>query len=102
MRSPAGKLHPSPVPEFSMRPQVADSDRRSRLLAASLLWLLVGSVLLATTVVPVHTDFLGWTPMFWLLWAPLAVALTLEPSLPRQLLALCRPRRRSASRLIWH
>jgi len=85
-----------------MRPQIADSDRRSRLLAASLLWLLVGSVLLATTLVPAHTELLGWSPMFWLLGAPLAVALTLEPGLPRQLLALCRPRRRNASPLIWH
>jgi hypothetical protein len=102
MRSAAGKLHPSPVPEFSMRPQVADSDRRSRLLAASLLWLLVGSLLLATTLVPAYTELLGWAPMFWLLWAPLAVALTLEPSLPRQLLALLRTRRRSRPALIWH
>ena len=85
-----------------MRPQLADSDRHSRLLAASLLWLLAGSVLLATTLVPAHTEFWGWTPMFWLSAAPLAVALTLEPSLPRQLLALCRPRRRSTSPLIWH
>jgi uncharacterized membrane protein len=85
-----------------MRSQAPDSVRRSRLLAASLLWLLVGSMLLATTLVPAHTELLGWTPMFWLFCAPLAVALTLEPSLPRQLLALCRPRRRRASRLIWH
>jgi hypothetical protein len=101
MRSPAGKLSPSPVPEFSMRLQITDSDRRSRLLAVSLLWLFAGSVLLATTLVPTHTELLGWTPMFWLVCAPLAVALTLEPGLPRQLLALCRPRRRASS-LIWH
>ncbi|GFZ88776.1 hypothetical protein [Dyella caseinilytica] len=85
-----------------MRSQIAVSDRRSRLLAASLVWLLAGSVLLATTLVPAHTELLGWSPMFWLLCAPLAVALTLEPSLPRQLLALCRARRRNASSLIWH
>ena len=85
-----------------MRPQVTDSDRRARLLAASLLWLLAGSVLLVTTLVPAHTPWLGWTPMFWLFWAPLAVTLTLEPRWPRQLLALCRPRRRHASPLIWH
>ena len=85
-----------------MHPQRADSDRRSRLLAVSLLWLLVGSVLLATTLVPAYTELLGWSPLFWLLCAPLAVALTLEPGLPRQLLALCRPRRRHASSLIWH
>ncbi|GLQ50770.1 hypothetical protein ACFFJT_05660 [Dyella flava] len=85
-----------------MRPQVTDSDRHSRLLAASLLWLLAGSVLLATTLVPAHTRLLGWAPMFWLLCAPLAVALTLEPNLLRQLLAACRPRRRNVSRLLWH
>jgi hypothetical protein len=85
-----------------MRPQSAASDRRYRLLAAALAWLLLGSVLLATTLVPAHTELLGWSPLFWLLCAPLAVALTLEPSLPRQLLALCRVRRRNASQLIWH
>lgn len=85
-----------------MRPQVSDSDRRSRLLAASLLWLFMGSVLLLSTLVPAHTELLGWAPMFWLLWAPLAVALTLEPKLPRQLLALRRSRHRSAHRLIWN
>jgi peptidoglycan/LPS O-acetylase OafA/YrhL len=85
-----------------MRPQVIDSYRHSRLLAASLVWLLIGSLLLASTLVPAHTEWLGWGPMFWLLGAPLAVALTLEPSLPRQLLALCRPRRRNSSPLIWH
>jgi hypothetical protein len=102
MRSAAGTLSLSPVPEFSMRPQVADSDRHSRLLAASLLWLLVGSLLLATTLVPVYTALWGWAPMFWLLCAPLAVVLTLEPSLPRQLLALLRTRRRRRASLIWH
>jgi hypothetical protein len=85
-----------------MRSQVTDSDRRSRLLAAALIWLLSGSALLATTLVPVYTELLGWAPLFWLFCAPMAVTLTLEPRLPRQLLALCRPRRRNASRLIWH
>jgi hypothetical protein len=85
-----------------MRPQVNDSDRRSRLLAVSLLWLLGGSLLLLSTLVPAHTELFGWAPMFWLLWAPLAVALTLEPRLPRQLLALRRSRRRAASHLIWN
>ena len=85
-----------------MRPQVVDSNPRTRLLIASLLWLSVGSVLLLTTVIPAHTDFLGWTPMFWLFWAPLAVTLTLEPKLPRQLLALRRSRRRNTAHLIWN
>lgn len=85
-----------------MRTPLVDVHRHSRLLAASLVWLLAGSVLLATTLVPAHTEWLGWAPMFWLLGAPLAVALTLEPRLPQQLLALCRVRRRKPSPLIWH
>ena len=85
-----------------MRPQVVDSNPRARLLVASLLWLSMGSVLLLTTLVPAHTDFLGWTPMFWLLWAPLAVTLTLEPRLPRHLLALRRSRRRNTAQVIWN
>jgi len=40
--------------------------------------------------------------MFWLLWAPLAVTLTLEPKLPRRLLALRRSRRRNTAHLIWN
>jgi hypothetical protein len=85
-----------------MRPHVVDSNRRAGLLIASLIWLSVGSALLLTTLVPAHTDFLGWTPMFWLLWAPLVVTLTLEPGLPRQLLKLRRARRRNAMQLIWN
>jgi hypothetical protein len=85
-----------------MRQPNIDSPRRTRLLAASLAWLLVGSVLLLSTLVPAHTELLGWSPMFWLLLAPLAVTLTLEPGLPRQLLALRRVRRRNAHHLIWN
>jgi hypothetical protein len=85
-----------------MRQPIIDTDRRSRLLAASLLWLFGGSLLLLSTLVPAHTALLGWAPMFWLLWAPLAVTLTLEPRLPRQLLALCRSRRRNTTHLIWN
>jgi hypothetical protein len=85
-----------------MRPHVVDSDRHARLLALCLLWLLAGSFLLASTLVPAHTEWLGWAPFFWLFFAPLTVALTLEPRLPRQLLRLCQPRRRRASQLIWH
>jgi hypothetical protein len=84
-----------------MRPQPLDLDRRSKLLAIALLWWLAGSILLASTLVPAHTEWLGWTPFFWLFVAPLAVALTLEPRLPRQLLSLRRPRRNSAQ-LIWN
>ena len=80
----------------------ADTARRERLLGGSLLWLLAGGLLLLTTLVPAHTDALGWTPAFWLVGAPLIVLLALEPALPRQLLALRRPRRRRAVQLIWN
>ncbi|HKT29840.1 hypothetical protein [Dyella sp.] len=79
-----------------------DTSRHPRLLATALLWLFAGSLLLATTLIPAHTDLLGWTPFFWLFVAPLAVALTLEPRLPRQLLSLRKQRRRTTSQLIWN
>lgn len=85
-----------------MRPPIVDVERRSKLLAFALLWLLCGALLLVSTLVPAYTDWLGWTPFFWLFVAPLAVALTLEPRLPRRVLALLKPRRRHTSHLIWH
>ena len=85
-----------------MRTQVLASPQHQRLLGATVLWLFAGSGLLLTTLVPVHTELLGWTPAFWLLGAPLVVLLALEPALPRQLLALCRPRQRAVRRAIWH
>ena len=85
-----------------MRPTHHQAALHERLLGASLLWLLAGAVLLLTTLVPVRTELLGWTPAFWLVGAPLVVVLALEPSLPRQLLALLRPRRQRAAQPIWH
>jgi hypothetical protein len=82
--------------------KLVDDGRHSRLMVATLLWLLGGMVLLATTLVPAHTALLGWAPTFWLLLAPLAVLLTLDPSLPRQLLALMQPRRRTAAHWLRH
>lgn len=87
-----------------MRTQPLPSLHHQRLLGAAVLWLIAGSVLLLTTLAPLHTDRLGWTPLFWLVCAPLAVLLVLEPTLPRQLLALCgsRPRRRALHLAQWH
>ncbi|KZC40255.1 MULTISPECIES: hypothetical protein [Rhodanobacter] len=85
-----------------MRTPAPPSIRHQRLLGATLLWLLAGGVLLLSTLVPAYTEALGWTPGFWLLGAPLVVLLALEPSLPRQLLALCRPRRRMVRSAVWH
>lgn len=84
-----------------MRTPALPSTHHQRLLGAAMLWLLAGGVLLLSTLVPAHTELLGWTPAFWLLGAPLVVLLALEPSLPRQLLALCRSRRRMSHAAIW-
>ncbi len=72
------------------------------LVAAALLWLLGGNVLLLSTAVPLRSELLGWTPAFWLLAAPLIMLLALQPSLPRQLKSLCRPRRRAMCSVAWH
>jgi hypothetical protein len=85
-----------------MRTPALSSQHHQRLLGAAVLWLLGGGALLLSTLVPAQTDLLGWTPAFWLVGAPLVVLLALEPSLPRQLLALCRPRRRMVRRVAWH
>ena len=77
-----------------MRPTAIDHRRHDRLLGTALLWLVAGVALLATTLVPAHTALLGWAPLLWLLAAPLALLLILEPGLPRQLLARKRARRR--------
>ena len=85
-----------------MRTQTSDTARHHRLAAGALLWLLAGAALLLTTLVPARTDLLGWTPAFWLVGAPLALLLVLEPRLPRDLLALALRRRPRAHRAVWH
>lgn len=90
-----------------MRPPPLSENHRhnashQRLLGAAMLWLCAGSFLLITTLMPVYTDMLGWTCTFWLVGAPLIVLLTLEPSLPRQLLALRRHRQRSLHTMMSH
>ncbi|HKR77613.1 MAG TPA: hypothetical protein VJR95_13230 [Rhodanobacter sp.] len=81
-----------------MRPTVIDHRRHERLLGIALLWLAAGGALLVTTLVPAHTALLGWAPLLWLLLAPLALLLILEPGLPRQLLARRHARRGHALR----
>ena len=44
-----------------------------QLAAGAGLWLLLGGFLLALTPLPAHTDALGWSPLYWLLLAPLCV-----------------------------
>ena len=85
-----------------MRPQTLSSAFRQRLLGAALLWLLGGGTLLLTTLVPLHTELLGWSPAFWLVGAPLIILPGLEPALLRALLAPRRPRRRVRHHAVWH
>jgi hypothetical protein len=84
-----------------MRRRHESLERHQRLLAAALGWLAAGAALLLTTLVPARTALLGWTPAFWLLGAPLALVLALEPGLPRALLAALR-RGRRAIHPAWH
>jgi hypothetical protein len=67
-----------------MRTSSLPSPHHPRLFAAAGTWLLAGSGLLLSTLVPAHTSLLGWTPAFWLLVAPLLVLLALAPGLPRR------------------
>lgn len=86
-----------------MRPPALSVTRHhQRLLGAATLWLLLGSLLLLTTLVPAYTELLGWSAAFWLVGAPLIVLLTLEPSLPRQWLARRRSREQALRLVMWH
>ena len=86
-----------------MRRQLLPSPHHERLFAAAVLWLLAGGFALLTTLVPAHTELLGWAPLFWLLGAPLAVLLVLEPGLPRRLLGRRTVHRaRSIHGVVWH
>lgn len=82
-----------------MRAQTTPTNH-ALLLGMLTLWLLAGSLLLLSTLVPAQTDLLGWTPTFALLLAPSIMLLALEPTLPRQLLAL--RRHRTTRPPIWH
>jgi hypothetical protein len=88
-----------------MRQYRESQARHHRLLAAALGWLVAGAVLLLSTLVPARTELAGWTPAFWLLGAPLALLLALEPGLPRAVLALALRRgrrRRAPMQAAWH
>ncbi len=86
-----------------MRHQLLPSPHHQRLVATAIVWLLIGSFLLLTTLVPAHTSLFGWTTTFWLLGAPMIVLLALEPQLPRQLLLGRRSRRVQVTQaVVWH
>jgi hypothetical protein len=86
-----------------MPTELPPSGHHQRLFVAAALWLLAGAFALITTLVPAHTELLGWTPMFWLLAAPLTVLLALEPQRVSRLLT--RRRRLPLSAIhgvVWH
>lgn len=60
---------------------------RRTLALIALAWLAGGMLLLLLTPLSGRTDALGWTPLFWLLLAPMSVLVTLKPRLPLDLLA---------------
>ncbi|HUH55706.1 MAG TPA: hypothetical protein VLZ32_08230 [Rhodanobacter sp.] len=82
-----------------MRTSMLPSPHHPRLLAVAVLWLATGAMLLLTTLVPAHTELLGWTPLFWLVGAPVVALLGLEPAL---LPLLARRRRRANNGAAWH
>lgn len=86
-----------------MRPaQLASSPYHQRLIGAAALWLLLGSALLLTTLVPAYTELLGWSSAFWLVGAPLVVLFTLKPSSPRRWLARRRSHNQALRLVMWH
>jgi len=85
-----------------MRATPPSRPDHQHLLGATALWLLAGSALLLSTLVPWHTAWLGWTPAFWLLGAPLMVLLALEPGRRRRLPGASRARRPVRDELVWH
>ena len=75
---------------------------RQRVLGGVLLWLLAGSAMLLTGLVPAYLAALGWSLTFWLVLAPLTMLLVLEPGLPRQLLARWLSPRRASRAMHWN
>ena len=75
---------------------------RQRVLGGVLLWLLGGSTMLLTGLVPAYFAALGWSLMYWLVLAPLTMLLVLEPGLPRQLLARWLSPRHAGRAMHWN
>lgn len=76
-------------------------DRRD-LLGLLGWWLGLGSLALATGLLPVHSTLLGWSAPFWLLLTPLLLMVVVAPELPRQWLDRHRPRRLVVRERIWN
>lgn len=74
---------------------------RQSLLDVIKLWLALGSLLLCTGLLPVHSTLLGWSLPFWLVAVPLLLLSILAPGLPGQWLRRCRSRRRPLHAATW-
>lgn len=59
------------MPTLHVSPRRAAPDFVQWLAAACLGWLGVGTFALILTPVPAHTVHAGWSPVFWLVLAPL-------------------------------
>lgn len=65
----------------------------SRRALIALAWLVAGCMLLAFTPLHTRSATFGYTPAFWLVFAPMSILLVLRPSLPLRLLATAIRRR---------
>ena len=73
-------------------PRAAAASDRQALLGPLGWWLGLGSLALATSLLPVHSVLLGWSAPFWLLLTPLGLMALVAQELPRQGLRRYRPR----------
>lgn len=83
-------------------PRDAVAFDRQALLGPLGWWLGLGSLALATSLLPVHSALLGWSVPFWLLFTPLGLMALVAPELPGQWLHQHRPRRLAVRERIWN
>ena len=74
---------------------------RQMILSSIGLWLVAGSLLLITGLLPVHSVLLGWSLPFWLVLAPVLLTLMVAPGLPGIWLRQRRSRRRTLHANTW-
>jgi hypothetical protein len=80
-----------------MRHATPTIPRQRRCQTIALAWLAAGAFLLVLGPLDAHDDAWGWTPLFWLLLAPLSLLAAIHPTWPLQLLArVLRAQRRVA------
>lgn len=83
-------------------PRARKALHRQDLLGPLAWWLGLGSLALATGLLPVHSMLLGWSVPFWLLLTPLLLMVVVAPELPGQWLDRLRPNRLAVRERIWN